>query len=119
MHKLEGDHIPGLLMLVGFEKASDTVAWPTLGMLFNTRCDPCTRIDENVPASKWCVDCEDALCITCVKSHKGNKVSMTHHVIDMEVISTSPHFHALRDIIEKRRSFCVIRCNFKWHEFIT
>jgi hypothetical protein len=28
MDKLEGDHIPGLLMLVGFEKASDTVAWP-------------------------------------------------------------------------------------------
>ena len=60
-------------------------------MSLNNRCDPCTRIDENVPASKWCVDCEDALCITCVKSHKGNKVSMTHHVIDMELISTLPH----------------------------
>ena len=59
-------------------------------MSLNTRCDPCTRIDENVPASKWCVDCEDALCITCVKSHKGNKVTMTHHVIDMEMISTLP-----------------------------
>ena len=59
-------------------------------MSLNTRCDPCTRIDENVPASKWCVDCEDALCITCVKSHKGSKVSMTHHVIDMEMISTLP-----------------------------
>ena len=59
-------------------------------MSLNNRCDPCTRIDENVPASKWCVDCEDALCITCLKSHKGSKVSMTHHVIDMEVISTLP-----------------------------
>ena len=59
-------------------------------MSLNNRCDPCTRIDENVPASKWCVDCEDALCITCVKSHKGSKVSMTHHVTDMEVISTLP-----------------------------
>ena len=57
-------------------------------MSLNTRCHSCTRIDENVPASKWCVDCEDALCVTCVKSHKGSKVSMTHHVIDMEVIST-------------------------------
>jgi hypothetical protein len=28
-------------------------------------------------------------------------------------------FHALWDIIEKRRCFCVIRCHFKWHEFIT
>ena len=57
-------------------------------MSLYTRCDPCIRIDENVLASKWCVDCEDALCITCAKSHKGNTVSMTHHVIDMEVIST-------------------------------
>ena len=59
-------------------------------MSLNTRCDSCTRIDENVPASKWCVDCEDALCITCAKSHKGSKVSMSHHVIDIEVISTLP-----------------------------
>ena len=28
MDKLEGDNIPGLLMLVGFEKAFDTVEWP-------------------------------------------------------------------------------------------
>jgi hypothetical protein len=28
MDKLEGDNIPGLLMLVGFEKVSDTVEWP-------------------------------------------------------------------------------------------
>jgi hypothetical protein len=28
MDKLEGDNIPGLLMLVGFGKASDTVEWP-------------------------------------------------------------------------------------------
>ena len=27
MDKLEGDNIPGLLMLVGFGKASDTVEW--------------------------------------------------------------------------------------------
>ena len=28
MDKSEGDNIPGLLMLVGFGKAPDTVAWP-------------------------------------------------------------------------------------------
>jgi hypothetical protein len=61
-----------------------------LGMSLNTSCDPCTRIDENCPATKWCVDCEDALCISCVKSHKGSRVSMTHHVIDIEAISTLP-----------------------------
>ena len=59
-------------------------------MLLNTSCDSCTRIDENSPATKWCVDCEDALCINCVKAHKGNRICMTHHVIDIEVISTSP-----------------------------
>ena len=59
-------------------------------MSLNTSCDPCSRIDENSPATKWCVDCEDALCMNCIKAHKGNRVTMTHHVIDIEVISTLP-----------------------------
>jgi hypothetical protein len=45
---------------------------------------------SNTPATKWCVDCEDALCINCVKAHRGSRVSMTHHVIGIEVISTLP-----------------------------
>ena len=61
-----------------------------VGMSLNNSCDPCTRIDENVPASKWCVDCENALCITCVKAYKGSRVFMTHHVIDIDAISTIP-----------------------------
>ena len=61
-----------------------------LGMSLNTSCDPCNRIDENSPATKWCVDCEDALCMNCIKAHKGNRVTMAHHVIDIEVISTLP-----------------------------
>jgi hypothetical protein len=35
-------------------------------------------------------DIPDALCIHCVKAHKGSRVSMTHHVIDIEIISTLP-----------------------------
>jgi hypothetical protein len=61
-----------------------------VGMSLNTSCDPCTRIDENTLATKWCVDCEDALCINCLTAHKGNRASMPHHVIDIEVISTLP-----------------------------
>jgi hypothetical protein len=34
MDKLEGDHIPGLLMLGGFEKAFDTVEWPFIKKIF-------------------------------------------------------------------------------------
>ena len=30
------------------------------------------------------VDCEDVLCINCVKADKGSKTSMSHHVIDIE-----------------------------------
>jgi hypothetical protein len=59
-----------------------------LGMSLNTSCDPCNRGDENSPATKWCLDCEDALCIVCVKAHKVSKASMSHHVIDIEAIST-------------------------------
>ena len=59
-------------------------------MSSNTSCDPCSRSDETLPATKWCVDCEDALCINCVKAHKGNRICMSHHIIDIEVISTLP-----------------------------
>jgi hypothetical protein len=45
---------------------------------------------ENSPATKWCVDCEDALCVSCAKAHKGSKTSMGHHVIDIDAISTFP-----------------------------
>ena len=57
-------------------------------MSLNTSCDPCNRGDENSPATKWCLDCEDALCIVCVKAHKISKASMSHNVIDIEAIST-------------------------------
>ena len=57
-------------------------------MSSHTRCDPCSRSDENSPVTKWCVDCEDALCINCAKAHKGNKLCMSHHIIDIEAIST-------------------------------
>lgn len=59
-------------------------------MSLNTLCDPCTRVDESSSATRWCVDCEDALCINCVKAHKGHKASTNHHVIDIDVISTLP-----------------------------
>jgi hypothetical protein len=59
-------------------------------MSLNTSCDPCNRGDENSPATKWCLDCEDALCIVCVKAHKVSKASMSHHVIDIEAISSLP-----------------------------
>ena len=59
-------------------------------MSLNTCCDPCSRVDESSSATRWCVDCEDALCINCVKAHKGHKASTNHHVIDIGVISTLP-----------------------------
>ena len=59
-------------------------------MSSNTSCNPCTRIEENSPATKWCVDCEDALCVNCAKAHKGSKTSMGHNVIDIDAISTFP-----------------------------
>ena len=59
-------------------------------MSLNTRCDPCSRVDECSSATRWCVDCEDALCVNCVKAHKGSKAYTNHHVIDIDVISTLP-----------------------------
>jgi hypothetical protein len=79
---------------------------------------PCEKSWKNEDAfvlldaisSGMCVDCEDALCITCVKSHKGSKVSMTHHVNDMEVIST------LSDEVLTTQTKCPTRPIFLGHQ---
>lgn len=56
-------------------------------MASNSQCGPCARGDECSTATKWCVNCEDSLCVSCVKSHKVNKATNSHHIIDLDAIS--------------------------------
>ena len=41
-------------------------------------CDICERREEKTPASHWCMDCNDALCDTCLKVHLHGKTTAGH-----------------------------------------
>ncbi|CAG2192840.1 unnamed protein product [Mytilus edulis] len=51
-------------------------------------CSPCDYKHETTPAVKWCVDCAEALCATCLDVHKGLKVTRNHNVFGIEDHST-------------------------------
>ncbi|XP_063397048.1 E3 ubiquitin-protein ligase TRIM71-like [Mytilus trossulus] len=49
-------------------------------------CDPCTKANLSVSATKYCSDCEERLCPACVESHARFKAFTSHHVIDLSSI---------------------------------
>jgi hypothetical protein len=60
------------------------------------------------------VDCEDALCITCVKAHKSSKSSTSHHVIDIDATSTLPG-----EVLTTQTKLLASPCGFKtFHQSI-
>lgn len=53
-------------------------------------CDICERIEENKPASHWCMDCNDALCETCLKVHLHGKTTAGHSCLSIEEMRRIP-----------------------------
>ncbi|VDI38426.1 Hypothetical predicted protein [Mytilus galloprovincialis] len=49
-------------------------------------CDPCTKANLSVSATRYCSDCEERLCPACVESHARFKALTSHHVIDLSSI---------------------------------
>ncbi|XP_071178457.1 E3 ubiquitin-protein ligase TRIM71-like [Mytilus edulis] len=49
-------------------------------------CDPCTKANLSVSATRYCSDCEERLCPACVESHARFKAFTSHHVIDLSSI---------------------------------
>ncbi|XP_052817939.1 transcription intermediary factor 1-beta-like [Mya arenaria] len=47
-------------------------------------CEPCFEEGAEVPAAKFCVECEDYLCEACVQYHRKSKPSKTHELIDSD-----------------------------------
>ena len=92
-------------------------------MSLNTRCDLCSRVEESSTATRWCVDCEDALCMNCVKGHKGNKASTNHHVISMlpaesQKIQTKCSRHAryiMDHVCIQHQIICCGNCKLEEH----
>ncbi|XP_053383729.1 uncharacterized protein LOC128549959 [Mercenaria mercenaria] len=50
--------------------------------LFDYLCSPCNKQDKNSEAVKFCVDCQEYLCVTCVKSHNSFSVLAGHTLVE-------------------------------------
>ncbi|XP_071121820.1 uncharacterized protein [Mytilus edulis] len=72
-------------------------------------CEPCTARGRTPSAFQWCAECEEALCSECTEAHKVQKMSRSHHLVEIGKIpnkidlshNCSEHQHLLFDY------FCV------------
>ncbi|XP_071121822.1 uncharacterized protein [Mytilus edulis] len=46
-------------------------------------CEPCTARGKTPTAYQWCTECEEALCSECTEVHKVQKMSRSHHLVDI------------------------------------
>lgn len=53
-------------------------------------CDICVRQEQNVPATNWCSDCNDALCPACTQVHLHVKVTSSHTMTPLEEMRKQP-----------------------------
>ncbi|VDI36280.1 Hypothetical predicted protein [Mytilus galloprovincialis] len=49
-------------------------------------CEPCTARGRTPTALEWCTECEEALCSECSEAHKVQKMSRSHHLVDIDKI---------------------------------
>ena len=50
-------------------------------------CGPCSSLDQTSNAFMFCTDCDDPLCQTSAKAHKGSKASASHYLIDYKTVA--------------------------------
>ncbi|CAG2197881.1 unnamed protein product [Mytilus edulis] len=46
-------------------------------------CEPCTARGKTPKAFQWCTECEEALCSECTEAHKVQKMSQSHHLVEI------------------------------------
>ncbi|XP_045200305.2 uncharacterized protein LOC123554310 [Mercenaria mercenaria] len=51
---------------------------------FDHICEPCSTEGQHIEAFRYCVDCQEYLCKTCVRYHKKTTVLKHHKLIDKE-----------------------------------
>lgn len=54
-------------------------------------CQPCSDVENYVPARKFCQDCQQFLCLNCCEDHKKFK-PLKHHVLLNKLELTVPSF---------------------------
>ncbi|XP_053383610.1 uncharacterized protein LOC128549892 [Mercenaria mercenaria] len=50
--------------------------------LFDFTCSPCNKKDRKSEAVKYCVDCQEYLCVPCVESHNSFSVLAGHTLVE-------------------------------------
>ncbi|XP_052817940.1 uncharacterized protein LOC128243958 [Mya arenaria] len=87
-------------------------------------CGPCFEEGNEVPATKFCVDCDDHLCETCVQYHRKVKLIKNHELIDIsavvqcskkkerkaDVFNCTNHQEELTHYCEKHGKLCCLKC---------
>ncbi|XP_071121403.1 uncharacterized protein [Mytilus edulis] len=46
-------------------------------------CEPCTARSMTQTAFQWCTECEETLCSECTEAHKVQKMSRSHHLVEI------------------------------------
>ena len=46
-------------------------------------CEPCTARGKTPTAFQWCTECEESLCSECTEAHKVQKMSRSHHLVEI------------------------------------
>lgn len=56
---------------------------------FDLFCTPCSKIDKKNEAEKFCVECQEYLCTTCVKDHNKFSALAQHHLLERSQFGTT------------------------------
>ncbi|XP_052817945.1 E3 ubiquitin-protein ligase TRIM33-like [Mya arenaria] len=91
-------------------------------------CEPCFEEGAEVPAAKFCVECEDYLCETCVQYHRKVKPTKTHELINsgdtvqgsraregIDIFICSIHQGEMTHYCIKHDKLCCSKCVSKVH----
>ncbi|XP_063448064.1 E3 ubiquitin-protein ligase TRIM45-like [Mytilus trossulus] len=53
-------------------------------------CEPCSRGETVSTGYSWCSDCEEILCDVCDKSHRVNKLTLSHNLTEIRELPFIP-----------------------------
>ncbi|XP_052817948.1 uncharacterized protein LOC128243967 [Mya arenaria] len=87
-------------------------------------CDPCFEEGTEFLAAKFCVECEENLCETCVQHHRKAKPCKNHELVDTgaevqgskekerkaDVFNCTIHQEELTHYCEKHGKLCCFKC---------
>ncbi|CAG2219324.1 unnamed protein product [Mytilus edulis] len=98
-----------LVDILSTDNLSEPLSFSILLNMAAQYCEPCTARGKTPSAFQWCTECEEALCSECTEAHKVQKMSRSHHLVEIGKIpnkidlsyNCSKHQHLLFDY------FCV------------